>query len=62
MKSAVKISNFPEGIIVNETIKNNTNILNDMVDYHKSERQQIVINDSEWFSGNIINYTLENCD
>ena len=62
MKSSVKVSNYPETIKVNETVKNNTNILNDMIDYHSSQRQQIMINDSEWFTGNVINYTLSGCD
>lgn len=39
MNSAVKISNFPEGIKPNETILNDSEILNDMVDYEKSETQ-----------------------
>lgn len=33
-----------------------------MIDYRQSETQQIFINDSEWFTGNIINYTIDDCD
>lgn len=64
MQSSVKISNFPESIKPNDTILNNTNILNDMVDYNQNEKQEINIDDSYWFTGNVVNYTLEGegCD
>lgn len=31
-----------------------------MVDYH-NDRQVISLNDSTWFKGNVINYTIEGC-
>ena len=62
MHSNVKIANFPESIKANETILNNTHFLDDMVDYHPSEKQEINLDDQYWFTGNVINYTLEGCD
>lgn len=32
-----------------------------MVDYYVDEKQTINLDDSDWFTGNIINYTIEGC-
>lgn len=58
--SKVKIANFQEKIIVNDTEINETDFLSKHVDYH-NEYQKIPFNDSTWFNGTVVNYTVEGC-
>lgn len=46
--------------MVNNSKLNNTEFLNSQVKY-EDEKKEYILDDSDWFKGNVINYTLEGC-
>jgi len=60
-KSSVKISNYPEKIVINESKLNETDFLTKQINYEQKYKE-IVLDDSTWFNGSVLNYTIENCD
>lgn len=59
-KSSVKIANYPEKIIINETKLNQTDYLTNEVNYEQKYKE-VVIDDTTWFNGSVLNYTIDNC-
>jgi hypothetical protein len=59
-KSSVKISNYPEKIVINESKLNQTDFLTNTVSYNQ-EYKEVVLDDTNWFNGTVLNYTIENC-
>ena len=59
-KSTVKVANYPEGIVLNETKLNESDYLTNQVNYEKKHKE-VVLDDSTWFNGTVINYSIENC-
>jgi hypothetical protein len=59
-KSAVKIANYPEDIVANDTQINDPDFLGNKLDY-KNDDRRYYLDDATWFNGSIINYTLINC-
>lgn len=60
-KSVVKIANYPEDIYVNDTKLNGTDYLTNLFNYDEDNSKRYVFDDSTWFNGSVINYTLANC-
>jgi hypothetical protein len=59
-QSSVKIANYPEKIVINESKLNETDYLTNQVNYEKKYKE-IVLDDSTWFNGSVVNYTIDNC-
>lgn len=59
-KSSVKVANYPEKIIINETKLNETDYLTNEVNYEQKYKE-VVIDDTTWFNGSVLNYTIDNC-
>lgn len=60
-KSSVKIANYPEDIIINDT-KLTSDYLTQQVTYSNSNvTEHAVLDDASWFNGSVLNYTLLNC-
>lgn len=59
-RSSVKIANYPEKIVINETKLNQTDFLTNTVNYNQAYKE-VVIDDTNWFNGTVLNYTIENC-
>jgi hypothetical protein len=60
-KSSVKISNYPEKIVINESKLNESNYLTNEVSYNK-QYKEVILDDTTWFNGTVLNYTIEGCD
>ena len=56
----VKIANFPEDIIVNDSRLNESSYLSGQISYNKSHQKYQFL-DLDWFNGSVLNYTLEGC-
>ena len=61
VKASVKVSNYIDKLVINDPKLNETDYLTDQIEY-QHENQTFILNDSTWFTGNVINYTLEGCD
>jgi hypothetical protein len=59
--ATVKIANYPEKIIINESALNETDFLTNQVNYEKKYKE-VVLNDTNWFNGTVLNYTVEGCE
>ena len=59
--SSVKVANYPENIVVNNSKLNQTDFLTSQLKY-SNDHQKYVFDDSDWFKGNVLNYTLKGCD
>jgi len=59
-KSTVKIANYPEDIIINDTKLNDATYLTNSINY-TNQPKVTVFDDETWFNGSIINFTLINC-
>jgi len=59
-RSEVKIANYPEDIVVNDTRLNTSDYLSSQLNYNKS-KQRIPLDDYHWFNGSVLNYTLLDC-
>ena len=53
----MKVANFQEKIVLNNTEINESDYLSKHVDY-QNEYQKIPFNDSTWFNGSVVNYSL----
>lgn len=60
-QSTVHTANYPEDIIINASELNQTDYLKAEVDVANTEAFYR-IDDSKWFNGSVLNYTLEGCD
>ena len=60
-KSSVKIANYPEDIIVNNSKLNESNFLTSQFDYDNNRKMVNTFDDETWFNGSVLNYTLLNC-
>ena len=60
-KSKVNIANFPDILTINDSRLNESDFLTSQVDY-QNEKELFSLNDSNWFTGSVINYTVEGCD
>lgn len=58
--SSVKIANSIEKIVINNSKLNQSDFLNSQVKYENDNREYI-LDDSDWWKGNVVNYTLEGC-
>lgn len=56
-KSSVKVANYPEKIVINETKLNQPDFLSQQVNYEKKYKE-VVFDDSTWFNGSVLNYTI----
>ena len=57
----MKIANYPEDIIINDT-QLNSDYLTQQVTYSNSnDTEQTVLDDFSWFNGSVLNYTLLDC-
>lgn len=61
-KSSVKIANYPEDIIINDTRLNQSDYITNQLDYSDSNRRVTPLDDEPWFNGSVLNYTLLNCE
>lgn len=59
-KSSVKIANYPEKIVINESKLNQSDFLTNTVNYDKKYKE-VIIDDSTWFNGTVLNYSITNC-
>lgn len=58
----VKIANYPEDIVANNSDLNKTGFLTNQISYNKSqEKKKYDFDDSTWFNGSVLNYTFTNC-
>ena len=53
----MKIANYPEDIFVNDTTFNG-NVLTNSINYGNSNSYKYEFNDSAWFNGSVVNYSL----
>jgi len=60
-KSSVKVANYPEKIIVNESRLNETDFLTNTVNYEK-QYKEVILDDSTWFNGSVLNYSITDCE
>jgi hypothetical protein len=60
-RSKLVISNFPETIVINDSRLNQSDFLSSQVKY-ENKYQEFVLDDSTWFNGSVLNYTIEDCD
>lgn len=60
-KSSVKVANYPEKIIVNESRLNETDFLTNTVNYDK-QYKEVILDDSTWFNGSVLNYSITDCE
>ena len=56
-KSMVKVSSNPQKLKVNDSKLNDSDFLSSQIDYH-DEHEEVVLNDSTWFTGHVVNYTV----
>jgi hypothetical protein len=59
---SVKTANYPEDIIVNNSKLNTSDYLGKQIKYEEKYTRENTFDDSTWFNGSIINYTLLQCD
>ncbi len=58
--ATVKVANYPENIVINESKLNQTDYLTNTINYQQ-QRTEVVFDDSTWFNGSVLNYTVEGC-
>lgn len=58
--ATVKVANYPEKIVINESKLNQTDFLTNTINYQQ-QRTEVVLDDSTWFNGSVLNYTVEGC-
>jgi len=56
----VFVTNFPQDIVVADPRLNNTDFLDSVVDY-QNDKKLYILNDSTWYNGSVVNYTLQGC-
>lgn len=60
-RSQVKVANYPEKIVINSTKLNQTDYLTNILNYNYNTKKETTFDDSTWFNGTVLNYTVENC-
>lgn len=58
-RSSVKIANYPEDIVLNDT-KINSDYLTNALNYN-NDNKYYVFDDSAWLNGSVLNFTLADC-
>jgi hypothetical protein len=59
-RSSIHTANYPEDIIINNTDLNKTDYLTQRVNDTKTSFT-VALDDSTWFNGSVLNYTLDGC-